>query len=337
MAPGLFTTIQDFGRFGHQALGIPVCGALDPVGLRLANALVGNAGDAGALEIRIAGPTMRVETESARIALAGTTAVIEVLGKRPLRIASGRSLRLKDGDVFRIGAVADTSCCYLAVEGGFDVAAPFGSQSTYVRGGFGGFEGRPLKDGDRLPLAAPQVSDRPDLALAAEPALDAPGPIRVVLGPQDNYFTEGGIATLLESEFTISPNADRMGLRLDGPVLEHALGYNIASDGIATGSIQVPGTGKPIVLLADHQTTGGYPKIATVISADLPRLGRMRPGHKLRFAAVSVTDAEAVRRAQEAVVRRWLADLVAVGAPGHADTGRLLVTNLISGVVGPEE
>lgn len=337
VTPGMLTTVQDLGRFGYQDLGVPVCGAIDAISLRLANALVGNPEDTGALEIRFVGPTLRVAAESLRVALTGTATPIEILGGRTVRVEAGRSVTVKKGDVLRIGTVADTSCCYLAVGGGFALPAPFGSQSTYDKGGFGGLDGRTLREGDRLPLARNKATAHPEVGLGEPVQLDAPGPIRVVLGPQEDHFTEAGIRTLLESEFTLSPQSDRMGLRLDGPAIEHSRGFNILSDGIAAGSIQVPGTGKPIILLADRQTTGGYPKIATVVSADLARLGRLRPGRKLRFAAVSVAEAEQIRREMEADIRRHLKAIAPVDVPREPDTAALLAANLISGVVGREE
>ncbi len=181
------------------------------------------------------------------------------------------------------------------VEGGFDITPVLGSLSTYTRGGIGGIEGRALKAGDAIPLRLPAAPEREEQML---PSLDLAPPkrFRVILGPQDDYFTEAGIATLLGATYTVTPATDRMGMRLDGPKLEHAKGYNIVSDGIAPGSIQVPGNGLPIVLLADRQTTGGYPKIATVISADLPALGRLVPGSKMAFEAVDIEAAEAAAR-----------------------------------------
>ena len=337
LTAGMFTTVQDLGRFGYQDIGIPVAGALDSIGLRMANALVGNPPNAGALEIRIVGPTFQVAAGSVRVALVGTETPFQIIGAGTRPIAAGRSLRLRRGHVFQIGAVPDTSCCYLAVEGGFDLPASFGSLSTYARGGFGGFEGRPLREGDQLPLVNDEVPVRPELVLPDTSCVDTKDPIRVVLGPQEDYFTADGIRTFLESEFTISPNADRMGLRLDGPTLEHSIGCNIVSDGIATRAIQVPGTGKPVVLLADHQTTGGYPKIATVISTDLPRLGRMRPGRKLGFSAVSVADAEQIRRTQEQQIRERLDLLVPVDDAREPNTATLLSFNLISGVASIED
>jgi biotin-dependent carboxylase-like uncharacterized protein len=336
-SPGLLTTLQDLGRFGQQNVGIPVSGALDPVALRIANALVGNPEPIAALEIRGTGPVIRVEADSVRIALAGTTAVLEVLGEAPRMVPGWRSVRLVRGNVFRVGSLRDTATCYCAVEGGFAVPALFDSQSTYVRGRLGGFDGRALRAGDKLPLALPVAPERGEMRLDGRPPYGAGDGVRVVLGPQERHFTEAGIATFLNSSFTISNQADRMGLRLDGPVLEHAAGHDIVSDGIATGSIQVPGTGLPIILLADHQTTGGYPKIATVASVDLPRLGRMRPGETLRFQAVTVDEAEAARRAQENEILRLIDGFAQVREDPRLDSATLLAANLISGVVSSHE
>jgi 5-oxoprolinase (ATP-hydrolysing) subunit C len=336
-SPGLFTTLQDLGRFGRQNLGIPVSGALDTVALRIANALAGNPEPLAALEIRGAGPVMRVEADSMRIALAGTTAVLEILGEARRVVPGWHSVRLVRGDVFRVGPLRDTATCYCAVEGGFAVPGLFDSQSTYVRGRLGGFDGRALRAGDKLPLALPKAPERGELRLDGRPPYGAGDTVRVVLGPQERHFTEAGIAAFLESSFTISNQADRMGLRLHGPTLEHAAGHDIVSDGIATGSIQVPGTGLPIILLADHQTTGGYPKIATVASVDLPQLGRMRPGETLRFQAVTVEEAEAARRAQENEILRLIDALAPVRADARLDSETLLAANLISGVVSSDE
>lgn len=330
---GLMTTVQDLGRHGHQAIGIPAAGALDPDSLRLANAVVGNRQDQAGLEIRNLGPALKVEADSVRVALAGTTATLDITEPSRRSVPALQSVRLERGQVFSVGATGDTACCYLAVEGGFDVPVVLGSRSTYLPGAFGGIGGRPLRDGDRLPLARHAVAIRHECAAAAGEPGPFDGRIRVILGPQDDYFTPAGRRVFLDSDYTVSRYADRMGVRLDGPAIEHAKGYNITSDGIAPGSIQVPGTGQPIILLADRQTTGGYPKIATVISTDLPRLGRMRTGEKLRFTAVSVADAEQARRDRE----RKLQQLI--GAIAHLPDDlallekRLWTANLISGVV----
>jgi biotin-dependent carboxylase-like uncharacterized protein len=226
---------------------------------------------------------------------------------------------------------ASTAC--LAVEGGLALAPFMGSLSTYTRAGVGGLEGRKLRDGDRLPLALAGASARGEKRLAA-PFDYGSGPIRVVAGPQADHFSEAGHATFLGSDYVVSKEADRMGIRFEGPVIAHSeKGPDIVSDGIAPGSIQVPGAGRPIVLLADRQTVGGYAKIATVISADLPRLGRMLPGQVVRFAAVSVAQAEALRRDQERRLAQAVAGLQRAMPQGGIDLDALYERNLIDGVV----
>ena len=337
LAPGLHTTVQDLGRLGYQALGVPVSGALDGLSLRLANRLAGNRENAAALEMLYQGPTLEVEAESARVALAGGDATLELLGEATLKMGGGRSLRVSRGERFRVVAPSAASCCYLAVEGGIAVEPCLGSAATFTRGGFGGFEGRALKAGDRLPLAQVSVEARAELSLPQPLPERGDEAIRVVLGPQADHFTEAALALLLESEFRISKDADRMGARLEGARLAHRGGYDIASDGIATGAIQVPGSGQAILLLADHQTTGGYPKIATVISADLPRVGRLRPGDAVRFAAIEVAEAERLRRAQEEELRALIASFVPAAAARGLDRSRLYSANLISGAVAGDE
>lgn len=334
VAPGLMTTLQDLGRPGYQRLGIPVSGALDAVSLRAANLLAGNAPGAGALEIAYQGPALAVEADSVRIAYAGGVAAIDILaGEGAFNAQRGvplQSILLTKGQVVRIGALSGSAVGYLAVEGGFDIAPVLGSQSTFVRGGLGGLEGRALRAVDVLPLKQAAADARLEHVL---PSLDLtpPSRFRVVLGPQDDYFSDRGKRTLLESTYTVSPASDRMGMRLAGPEIEHAGSYNIVSDGIAPGSIQVPGNGLPIVLLADRQTTGGYPKIATVISADLPALGRLTPGARVAFEAVTVAAAEAAHR-------RFCADLEATAGrivPVRAaiDEAKLREANLVSGMI----
>jgi biotin-dependent carboxylase-like uncharacterized protein len=222
------------------------------------------------------------------------------------------------------------SAC-LAVAGGIEVAPVLGSRSTYVRAGLGGFRGRALREGDVLALGPAAAGNGPELRL---PGIDFPLPesVRIVLGPQDDHFTGEALATLLADTFTVTPASDRMGLRLAGTRLPHSRGYNIVSDGIAPGSIQVPGDGLPIVLLADRQTTGGYPKIATVASADLPGLGRIGPGARVRFVATTVAAAEELRRSLEAEMATWAARLEPAGAGAALDPARLYTDNLVSGV-----
>ena len=333
LSPGLHTTVQDLGRFGWRAVGVPVSGALDGFTLRLANRLAGNDPGAAALEILFGGPSFEVAADTVRVALGGSGASLVLSGEPERRVAAWQSLTLRRGAVFRVAVGWDSASVYLAVEGGLAVPMVLGSAATYVRAAFGGLEGRPLRQGDLLPLSIERAAERSELRLPPPPST-AELPIRVVLGPQQEYFTEAAVTALLTAEFRISPSADRMGMRLDGPPLRHRRGWDIVSDAIATGAIQVPGSGQPILLLADHQTTGGYPKIATVVSADLPVVGRRRPGNLLRFAAVGIEEAEQLARDEE----RRLAALVAAfePAPGDGceiDLASLYAGNLISGVV----
>jgi biotin-dependent carboxylase-like uncharacterized protein len=340
LVPGLMTTLQDLGRPGYQHLGIPVSGALDRVSLCAANAIVRNPPGQGALEIAYQGPTLAVEADSVRLAFAGGPVAIEVLpdpgAASGERLPPLHSVRLREGEVLRIGALTGSAVGYLAVEGGFDAAPMLGSQSTYTRAGLGGFAGRALRTGDLLPLRQAEAEEREE-AMLASLDLAPPRRIRVVLGPQDDFFTEQGKRTILEAEFAVSAASDRMGMRLEGPALEHSQGSNIVSDGIAPGSIQVPGNGLPIVLLADRQTTGGYPKIATVISADLPALGRLAPGAKVAFAAVSVAEAEAEHRRLAARLAALPRQVVPVRGAPALDVAALLGANLVSGVVSAHE
>ena len=311
IAPGLHTTVQDRGRFGFQDIGVPASGPLDRISLSLANALVGNPPGTPALEVLLQGPTLKVSAESARVALAGCSAGIEIRSGNARTIPAGRSVRLARGEVFRIGGLGDSVCAYLAIEGGLDVPLVLGSASTYVRGAIGGFQGRRLQAGDIVPLKLAGADVRGEYALPRQLDLALDQLIRVVLGPQADYFTADSVQTFLASDYTVSPQADRMGYRLTGPALAHAKGYDIVSDGIVAGAVQVPGSGLPIVLMVDHQTIGGYPKIATVISADIPVIARRKPGRQIRFVAVSVPEAERLRREQEAAVRLEVENLLA--------------------------
>jgi biotin-dependent carboxylase-like uncharacterized protein len=336
ITPGLLTTIQDLGRPGYQHLGIPVSGALDPVSLRAANALVGNAPGLGALEVAYVGPTLVVEADDVRMSFVGAKVAIEILpdiaASAGTLIEPMESIHLQRGDVVRIGSLRDATTLYVAVEGGFDIAPVLGSVSTYIRGGMGGWQGRALIRGDLLPLVRNTATAHEEFRLDGLD-LSAPDRFRVIAGPQGDYFSERSFAGFFEGEYTVLAGSDRMGMRLDGPQLDHVRGYDITSDAVAPGSIQVPGNGKPIVLLADRQTTGGYPKIATVISADLPALGRLPIGAKIAFEPVTIDVAVEARR-------KLLAEFEGIGnmlvprAPAANDVAaRLLDSNLISGIV----
>lgn len=321
-ACGPGTTIQDHGRFGWQRYGIGPAGAMDAISHTMANALAGNAAGTAAIELAVAGARLEVQQGPVRVALAGAATELMIGGRRVPALTSATAV---DGETIEIGPARKGMFSYLAVAGGIDTPLQLGSRSMHMRAALGG---APLSAGSRV--AVPAVAPGPERAAPSGFDLGR-GPIRVVLGPQDDYFTDGAIATLGEATYLITPQADRMGIRLSGPRLEHsALGYNIVSDGIATGSIQVPGAGEPLILLADRQTTGGYPKIATVISADLPRLAQSPPGTGLRFAVVTVVESVAVLRAQAAALALWTAS---IGEAGVADLSseRLLSLNLVGG------
>jgi allophanate hydrolase len=332
LTPGLHTTVQDLGRIGYQNIGVPISGALDPFGLRLANALVGNPQGAAALEILGSGPTLEIAADTARLALVGAGASLGIPGEKSRVAAAGQSVTLRQGDVIHIALGRQSASCYLSVEGGIAVPRVLGSASTYVRAALGGLNGRPLQRDDVIPLAIMSASERPELRAPEPQPAPADQPIRVVLGPQHKYFRKEALAALLTAEFRVSKDADRMGMRLEGPLLRHRRGWDIVSDAIATGSIQVPGSGQPIVLLADHQTTGGYPKIATAISADLPRLGRCRPGDQLRFVSVELDQAEEMCREAEREFTKLVAALREAPSDNDINIGSLYGENLISGV-----
>ena len=318
------TCLQDAGRFGFQRFGVSPAGAMDPDALLLANLLVGNPEDRAAIEFCMLGGTFSVSGGSAMLALCGGDATL-VVGARP--ISPLTSTRAEDGETVIVRPGREGVYSYLAVAGGFDIIPELGSLSLHRRAGLGG---APLQGGDVLALAGEAESLGAMRLPKAEPISERP--IRVMLGPQDDFFTADAIATLLSATFTVSPQADRMGVRLTGPRLEHAKGFNIVSDGIVTGHIQVPGDGQPIVLLRDRQTTGGYPKIATIITADLARFAQMRPGSQLRFQAVSREEAIAAARMAHALRRSLAGQIMTADRP--ISTALLLGTNLISGVTG---
>ena len=291
-APAPFATVQDMGRVGWRRFGVTGAGAMDAEALAVANALVGNPCDAAAVEFGHAGGEWTVAGASCRIAVAGGSFPTAVDG-RP--VAPLTSATLHPGKVLRIGGARDAVWGYLAVSGGVQVPREFGSRSTHSRASIGGLDGRPLAAGDELPLNPADDGQGGERTILPSPVA-ADDPVRVVLGPQDNYFTPAGIRTFLSNEYVVTWQCDRMGYRLEGPPLEHARGFNIVSDGLLPGSIQVPGSGHPIVMLRDAQTTGGYPKIATVISADIGRMAQRRPRSAVRFQAISLDDAHLLRR-----------------------------------------
>jgi allophanate hydrolase len=304
---GIQATVQDAGRPGYRTLGVPGSGALDTVALHLVNALVGNHANCAALEMLYSGISLEVAGGTARIAVSGAAATIDRAGTGAIALPAWHSVLLQSGDRLRIATPADTAAGYLAVEGGFAVPNVLGSASTYVQGGLGGYDGRALRAGDSLTPAGPRALSRDERRYATPPSLTQPVALRVIPGPQTTHFAGDALDCLLSQQYHVTPASNRSGLRLEGPVLRHRAGHDLLSEGVATGSIQVPGSGQPVILLADHPTVGGYPKIATVISADWPAAGRLRIGSPVRFALADETAAAAARRAQQ----EWIAELVA--------------------------
>ena len=281
---GLLTTVQDRGRPGFQRYGVPVAGAMDFGALDEANRLLGNDPGAAALECTVDGPRLRcLHATVASIAGADLGAVVERRDLGRWQPAPGSSFRLRPGNVLAFEGARSGARAYIGFAGGIDVPLVLGSRSTYLTAGFGGYRGRALQKGDRLALLP--GSARVGKRIPREPDQDE-GVVRVIWGPQDDYFTDKARATLESCTYTVGASSDRMGYRLEGETLEHRGAQQIVSDGNALGSIQVPPDGLPIVMLADRATTGGYPKIATVITADIRRLAQLLPGDALRFHAV---------------------------------------------------
>lgn len=315
-------SLQDGGRRGYQRYGLSASGPMDRLAMAAANVLVGNPADAPVIELGLGGARFRIEGASARLALAGATCPVRADGAP---VAMHASFSLTDGSELAVAPPRDGAFAYLAVRGGFAVPLVLGSASLHLRAGLGGLDGQLLRGGDCLALAEPGIPPTADCAL--DPVrLDRDESIRIVLGPQADHFTESGIATLLGETFRVTHRADRMGYQLDGPCIAHAeQGYNIISDGTVAGAIQVPGSGRPIVLMADRQTTGGYPKIATIVSADLRRIAQRRPGDAVRFEAVSLDAAVTLARRQ-ATELSGLADTLRAVSP--AEYGSLLAANV---------
>lgn len=319
------TSIQDLGRPGYRRFGVPLSGALDTLALRLVNALVGNPPGAAALEMRLPGLRLRALLPL-RIALAQALGTIVPADDSPRPLSAWRSATLAAGEELQITRLGG-GVAYLALGGGIDVPKVLGSRSSYPRAALG----VSLRDCFTLAVGQTDLAG-PERAVSPEPIFEQ-GPIRVLPGPQREKFTEAAWETLLTAEFRVTSEADRMGMRLEGPRLAHVAGADILSEAVTPGVIQVPGDGRPIVLLADAQTIGGYAKIATVIRADLPRLGRLSPGETIRFEAVDLATAQAALWSQEARLAEAIADIAAVCAIGEIDTAALYASNLVDGVI----
>jgi antagonist of KipI len=301
--PGMLTTVQDRGRWGFQASGVPVAGPMDIVSHRLANALVGNTVEAATLEITLLGPELEFEDERV-VAIAGADFSLTVDG-RPASPRDGAFV-VPTGARLRFGVRRRGARAYLAVSGGIDVPPILGSRATHVISGMGGFHGRALRAGDRLPLG-PSARGRRTARPPSEPIIALPdrgATVRVLPGPQRDRFTPASLDLLQSAPYMIAQESDRMGFRLEGPALVHVRGADIISDATGLGALQVPASGQPILLMADRQTTGGYAKIATAITADLAVAAQLAPGDAIQFAMCTPREALAALIAQEQALLR---------------------------------
>jgi antagonist of KipI len=307
--PGLLTTIQDLGRFGYQQQGVIVSGAMDTFALRAANVLVGNNQGEAALEITLMGPSIRFEAD-ALIAICGGNLSPNIGGKP---VPSWRPVLIREGEILGFGPYIQGARAYIAVAGGLDVPIVMQSRSTFIRAGLGGYEGRALKAGDTVgfravPDSAVKYIRSGRVTLESKPFTAAPwfiGPtsrpaytkdpvIRFIPGREFSQFTEESRTAFVSRKFGVTPQSDRMGFRLEGPVLQLESPLDPISEAVTFGTVQVPSQGNPIILMADCQTIGGYPKIAQVISVDLPVLAQMKPGDSVQFAEISLEKAEAL-------------------------------------------
>ena len=298
--PGPLTTVQDKGRYGYQKFGMPVAGVMDGFSFKMANLLLGNGANDAVLEFTFQGPEIEF-TEDNIIAITGANAQPKINGRK---VSMWRTLYVTKGSLLSFSGLKSGFRGYIAFKGGIDLPQVMGSRSTYLRGSIGGYEGRKLKEGDLLKTDF-SVDKQPSFKVRRLPDIYIPQykdkKIRVIMGPQDDYFTAKGIKQFLTEEYRITSQADRMGYRLKGPVIEHKKGADIISDGIAPGAIQVPGHGNPIIMLADRQTTGGYTKIASVISVDLNKLVQMKPGRKICFEKISIEKAHKLLEKQNKI------------------------------------
>lgn len=296
---GMQTTVQDLGRSGFQKFGVVAAGAMDQYSFRIANLLVGNEENAAALEITMMGPEIYFEKDAV-ISICGGDINPELDGN-----AAGlwRLLIVTKGQTLTFGKSRLGSRCYVAIAGGINVPPVMNSRSTYLRAALGGFHGRALKAGDQLAIG----SDRTGQKFAAErnswfipsPAYSSEPVIRVTAGRQYHLFSEDSRKRFFSESFSVSSQSDRMGYRIKGPELALAVKQEMISEAVAFGSIQVPSDGNPIILMADRQTTGGYPKVAEAISVDLPLISQLKPGDSIRFKEVSVEEAQRLLRLQE--------------------------------------
>lgn len=291
--PGILTTVQDAGRFGHQAAGFSVSGAMDADALYTANILVNNPPKLACLEMTFMGITAAFDRKT-WFAVTGADMRPALNGKP---VPTYEAIEVKAGDKLTLGPAVNGRYSYLAVAGGIDVPLVMGSRSTNLKCGIGGCQGRKLAAGDNLPLCVTgKFLDNHYKKHLSQPVYGSSVTLRVVPGPQDRYFTEQGLRDFETEVYTLTPESDRMGARLAGKPIQSKTGVDIISDAIALGSVQIPASGTPIIMLSDRQTTGGYAKIGTVVTPDIPKLTQCQPGAEIRFTFVTVQEANKLYR-----------------------------------------
>ncbi|SEC80263.1 biotin-dependent carboxyltransferase family protein [Paenibacillus sp. GP183] len=300
--PGFFTTVQDLGRRAYQKFGVSASGAMDPLSLRLANLLVGNNEDEAALEATLIGPKLRFGADGV-IAITGGNLSPSINGNS---VGMWKSLRIYKDDELSFGGCKSGCRTYISFAGGIGVPKVIGSRSTFIRGNYGGIEGRALATGDEIPIGSSpfnysQIAGR-TLRYEHTPDYSQDRTIRFIPGPQINAFTSESVETFTSNPYTVTNESDRMGYRLQGEQLMHIAGADIISDFIAMGSIQVPAIGQPIILMADCQVSGGYTKIGVIISVDIPFTAQKKPGDQIRFQAMEVSDAQELWKEQERLI-----------------------------------
>jgi len=295
--PGLLTTIQDLGRFGYQQYGIVASGVMDTFSMQIANLLVGNNRADAVIEVSLSGPTFEA-LDDMIIAICGGNLSPMIDGEK---IEMWRSFLLKRGQTLSFGEPISGARAYLSIAGGIDTPTIMGSKSTYLKASIGGFHGRALQKGDIIEGLGLFEKRRVGRKINHEdiPKYQDTVQVHVVIGPHEDSFTDDALTRFFSSEYKITPQSDRMGYRLSGTSIEHKQESEIISDAIPFGGIQVPANGQPIILMSDRQTTGGYPRIGTVISVDLPYLAQAKPGQTVQFIDISVEEAQKLYRQRE--------------------------------------
>jgi antagonist of KipI len=285
--PGMQTTVQDLGRFGFREYGVSPSGAMDAYSLQMGNILVGNEIGEAALEAPLIGPIL-LAFHDISIAICGGDFTPKINDQE---VPLWKSMVIKKGEILSFGRVKKGARTYISVAGGIHVPLVLRSKSTFLTGKFGGLDGKALEEGDIL-YGNPLIRRNRFLDANLIPEYKNPLCVRVILGPHKEKFTPLGVNTFLNEEFILSPQSNRMAFQLDGPRIEHRNGADIISDAIPFGGIQVPASGQPFILMAEHQTIGGYSRIGSVISTDLPLLAQALPGTKIRFKEISLNSAQ---------------------------------------------